>query len=93
MSEPLLRVEGLTTGFGTGTGFVPAVVDVGFHLDKGETLCLVGESGSGKSLTAFSIMGLVQPPGRITAGRVMTTLLLADGGVGCGERLVIGAVA
>jgi oligopeptide/dipeptide ABC transporter ATP-binding protein len=50
---------------------VPAVIDVSFHLDKGETLCLVGESGSGKSLTALSIMGLVQPPGRVATGRIL----------------------
>ena len=71
MSEPLLRVEHLTTGFEMGGRFVPAVIDVSFHLAKGETLCLVGESGSGKSLTAFSIMGLVDPPGRIERGQVV----------------------
>jgi oligopeptide/dipeptide ABC transporter ATP-binding protein len=71
MSEPVLRVDHLTTGFDTAGRFVPAVIDVSFDLEKGETLCLVGESGSGKSLTAFSILGLVQPPGRIERGRVM----------------------
>ena len=44
---------------------MPAVIDVSFTLGTGETLGLVGESGSGKSLTAFSIMRLVEPPGRI----------------------------
>jgi len=71
MSDPLLRVDGLTTGFDSAGRFVPAVIDVSFDLDKGETLCLVGESGSGKSLTAFSIMQLVPPPGRIDRGRVV----------------------
>jgi oligopeptide/dipeptide ABC transporter ATP-binding protein len=71
MSEPLLSVDGLTTGFDSAGRFVPAVIDVSFHLDKGQTLCLVGESGSGKSLTAFSIIWLVQPPGRIDRGRVL----------------------
>jgi oligopeptide/dipeptide ABC transporter ATP-binding protein len=71
MSEPLLHVDHLTTGFDLGGRFVPAVIDVSLHLDKGETLCLVGESGSGKSLTAYSIIGLLQPPGRIDRGRVM----------------------
>ncbi len=49
---------------------MPAVIDVGFHVNPGETLSLVGESGSGKSLTALSIMRLVQPPGRIAAGKI-----------------------
>jgi peptide/nickel transport system ATP-binding protein len=67
----LLSVVHLTTGFDTAGKFVPAVIDVSFDLAKGETLCLVGESGSGKSLTALSIMGLVQRPGRITSGRIL----------------------
>src|SRR5262245_19116816 len=71
MSDPLLRVDDLTTGFDTGGRFLPAVIGVSFHLDRAETLCLVGESGSGKSLTALSIMGLVQPPGRVDRGRVV----------------------
>ena len=65
----MLAVEHLTTGFDVQGRFVPAVIDVSFQLHKGETLCLVGESGSGKSLTAFSILRLVQPPGRISSGR------------------------
>ena len=71
MTRPLLSVENLTTGFDMKGRFVPAVIDVSFHLDAGETLGLVGESGSGKSLTALSIMKLVQPPGRIERGRVV----------------------
>jgi oligopeptide/dipeptide ABC transporter ATP-binding protein len=69
--DHLLIVERLTTGFDADGRFVPAVIDVGFHLDKGETLSLVGESGSGKSLTALSIMGLVQRPGRVASGRIL----------------------
>jgi peptide/nickel transport system ATP-binding protein len=67
----LLSVEQLTTGFDVGGRFVPAVIDVSFRIAAGETLGLVGESGSGKSLTALSIMRLVQPPGRIADGRLL----------------------
>ena len=73
MSEPapLLAVEHLTTGFDVDGRFVPAVLDLSLTVSAGETLGLVGESGSGKSLTAFSIMRLVERPGRIEAGRVI----------------------
>jgi ABC-type dipeptide/oligopeptide/nickel transport system ATPase component len=66
--EPLLDVHNLSVTFG---GAAPAVDDLSFSIARGETLGLVGESGSGKSVTAFSILRLLQPPGRITGGRVM----------------------
>jgi oligopeptide/dipeptide ABC transporter ATP-binding protein len=69
--RPLLAVDHLTAGFELNGRFVPAVVDVGFDVREGETLCLVGESGSGKSVTALSILRLVQPPGRIAGGRIL----------------------
>src|SRR4051812_13067688 len=64
----LLTVEHLTTVFDLPAGPAVAVSDVSFHVNAGETLCLVGESGSGKSVTAMSILRLVQPPGRIAGG-------------------------
>ncbi len=66
--KPLLDVQHLSVTFG---GPSPAVDDVSFQVMAGETLGLVGESGSGKSVTAFSILRLLQPPGRVTGGRVM----------------------
>jgi peptide/nickel transport system ATP-binding protein len=67
----LLSVEQLTTVFDLPAGPAAAVNDVSFHVNAGETLCLVGESGSGKSVTAMSILRLVQPPGRIARGRIV----------------------
>ena len=68
MDAPLLRVDGLKTHFFAKAGVVKAVDDVSFTVIRGEVLGLVGESGSGKSMTGYSIMGLVDPPGRIVAG-------------------------
>src|SRR5687767_15557662 len=68
--EPLLKVENLTTVFEAKPAPVVAVNDVSFEIRKGETLGLVGESGSGKSVTAFSIIRLVQEPGQIVSGKI-----------------------
>ena len=70
-SAPVLTVEGLRTHFFTKAGVVKAVDDVSFTVDRGEVLGLVGESGSGKSMTGYSLMGLIDPPGRIVAGRIV----------------------
>lgn len=69
---PLLAVEGLRCEFRTPAGRATAVHDLSFSLHEGEVLALVGESGSGKSVTALSLLGLLpDPPGRITAGRIL----------------------
>jgi peptide/nickel transport system ATP-binding protein len=67
----LLQVEDLATHFFKREGVAKAVDGVSFSLAKGEILGLVGESGSGKSVTGFSILRLVDAPGRIVSGRVM----------------------
>jgi oligopeptide/dipeptide ABC transporter ATP-binding protein len=67
----LLRVEGLVTRFYTEEGVVKAVDGNSFHLEENEALGVVGESGSGKTVTALSIMRLIEAPGRIEAGRIL----------------------
>jgi oligopeptide/dipeptide ABC transporter ATP-binding protein len=68
--EPILQVDDLHTSFFTDDGEVKAVRGVTFDLFGGETLGIVGESGCGKSVTAMSILGLVQRPGKITKGSI-----------------------
>jgi peptide/nickel transport system ATP-binding protein len=68
---PIIAVEDLRTHFVTADGPVKAVDGVSFSIRRGKVLGLVGESGSGKSVTGFSIIGLIDPPGRIVGGRVL----------------------
>lgn len=70
MTRRLLTVEDLNVSFDTRDGENQAVRGVSLHIDQGETLGIVGESGSGKSVTAKSIMGLIDAPGRIKGGRI-----------------------
>jgi peptide/nickel transport system ATP-binding protein len=67
----VLEVENLKTHFATQSGVVRAVDGVSFSVARGEVLGLVGESGSGKSMTGYSVMGLIDPPGRIVGGRIL----------------------
>ena len=66
-----LEVRNLRTHFFTRAGVVKAVDDVSFSVERGQVLGLVGESGSGKSVTGFSIIGLIDPPGRLAGGSIL----------------------
>ena len=69
---PLLEIQGLKTHFKTDDGWLHAVDGVDLSIDRGETVGVVGESGCGKSVTAKTVMKLIDvPPGRIAAGRVL----------------------
>ncbi len=70
MTAHLLEVTDLHTHFETRAATVKSVDGVSFYLDRGEILGLVGESGSGKSITGFSLIGLIDKPGRIVQGSV-----------------------
>lgn len=67
----LLEIHGLTVCFHTFKGVVRAVDGVSLSIGKGEVLGVVGESGCGKSVTGFSIMGLIEEPGKIEGGRIL----------------------
>ena len=71
MSENIVSVQNLHTSFHTDKGEVKAVNGVTFNLEKGKILGIVGESGSGKSVTAYSIMRILEKNGRITEGKIL----------------------
>ena len=70
VKQPLLEVKNLRIEFPTRRGILVAVDDISLHINPGEVLGVVGESGAGKSLTGMSIIGLLEPPGRIAQGRI-----------------------
>jgi peptide/nickel transport system ATP-binding protein len=71
MGKPLLSVRDLETRFESAAGPIRSVNGISFSIDKGEVLGIVGESGSGKSVTGFSLMGLVDHPGRVAGGSIL----------------------
>ncbi|MCC6007037.1 MAG: ABC transporter ATP-binding protein [Rhodobacteraceae bacterium] len=70
MAETLLSVRNLVVEFPTRRGTLRAIDDVSFDIRRGEVLGVVGESGAGKSITGAAIIGLIEPPGRITGGEI-----------------------
>lgn len=70
-TAPALRVERLSVEFRTRSGIVRALDNVSFSVRKGETIALVGESGSGKSVTAYAVMGILDPAGHVTNGQAL----------------------
>jgi oligopeptide/dipeptide ABC transporter ATP-binding protein len=70
-NEPLIQIKGLKTHFFTDEGIVRAVDGVDFDIFRNRTLCVVGESGCGKSITARSILQIVEPPGRVVEGQIL----------------------
>jgi peptide/nickel transport system ATP-binding protein len=70
-NDTLLEVRDLKTHFPLDEGLVKAIDGVDFSVQKGKTLCIVGESGCGKSMTARSILQIVQSPGRIVEGEIL----------------------
>jgi len=69
-NTPLMSVKDLSVGFDTEDGLVKVVENISFDLHQGQTLALVGESGCGKSITAFSILNLLPPFGKIVSGSI-----------------------
>lgn len=71
MTQPVLSVRDLSVAFFTRRGVLKALDRVSFDIAPGEVLGVVGESGAGKSLTGQSVIGLLEPPGRITGGEIL----------------------
>jgi ABC-type glutathione transport system ATPase component len=71
VADTVLEIDGLSVVYESGAQPVRAVAEVSFALRRGEMLGLVGESGSGKTTAAMAVLGLVKPPGRIEAGRIV----------------------
>src|SRR5437763_15153784 len=70
MTEPVLSVRNLEVEFSTRRSTLRAIDGISFDIAKGEVLGVVGESGAGKSVTGLAMIGLIDPPGRITGGSI-----------------------
>src|SRR5258708_12872547 len=70
MTEPVLSVRNLSVEFVTRRSNLRAIDGISFDIAKGEVLGVVGESGAGKSVTGLAVIGLIDPPGRISGGEI-----------------------
>src|SRR5512136_1106384 len=84
----LLEIKGLKTYFYLDEGTVKAVDGVDFTIQRSKTLCVVGESGCGKSVTARSIMQIVDPPGKVVEGQMIFHRISRDAGTSEQEDVV-----
>jgi peptide/nickel transport system ATP-binding protein len=90
--EPLIEIKGLKTHFFTDEGVVKAVDGVDFDIYRNRTLCVVGESGCGKSITARSILQIVDPPGRIVEGQILFHRTVGENGARRSEIIDLAAL-
>ena len=70
MTDPVLSVRNLQVEFVTRRSTLRAIDGISFDIAKGEVLGVVGESGAGKSVTGLAVIGLIDPPGRISGGSI-----------------------
>ena len=84
----LIKVRDLKTQFFTSRGLVRAVDGVSFEIDRGHTLGVLGESGCGKSVTAFSVLQLVQKPGKIVNGEILYRRTTGSSATECAEEVI-----
>ncbi|HMI14902.1 MAG TPA: ABC transporter ATP-binding protein, partial [Bradyrhizobium sp.] len=78
MTVPVLSVRNLQVEFATRRSTLRAIDGISFDIAKGEVLGVVGESGAGKSVTGLAVIGLIDPPGRITGGEIYLSGMRID---------------
>src|SRR5512137_2444826 len=84
----LLEIKGLKTYFYLDEGTVKAIDGVDFTIQRSKTMCVVGESGCGKSVTARSIMQIVDPPGKVVEGQMLFHRMVQDTGTSQQEEII-----